>query len=62
VFRTPFAEPDQLTERASNPDFDALVMGVGNGSLRQKFIAHLLKDCADRRLSVYSSRPLQRTV
>ena len=55
MFRTPLGEPDHLTERASDPDFDGF-------SLRQKFIARLLKDCADRRLSVYSSRPLQRTV
>lgn len=62
MFRTPLGEPDHLTERASDPDFDGFVIGVGNDSLRQKFIARLLKDCADRRLSVYSSRPLQRTV
>jgi hypothetical protein len=31
MFRTPFGAPDVLTERAQDPDFDGIVMGVGNG-------------------------------
>ncbi|MBP0443515.1 MaoC family dehydratase N-terminal domain-containing protein [Roseomonas sp. SSH11] len=31
MFRTPFGAPDVLTERAHDPDFDGIVMGVGNG-------------------------------
>jgi len=31
MFRTPFDAPDVLTERAHDPDFDGIVMGVGNG-------------------------------
>jgi hypothetical protein len=31
MFRTPFGTPDVLTERAHDPDFDGIVMGVGNG-------------------------------
>ncbi|GGG43277.1 hypothetical protein GCM10010964_33390 [Caldovatus sediminis] len=31
MFRTPFGEPDVLTERAHDPDFDGLVMGVRDG-------------------------------
>lgn len=31
MFRTPFGAPDVLSERAHDPDFDGIVMGVGNG-------------------------------
>lgn len=31
MFRTPFGAPDVLSERAEDPDFDGIVMGVGNG-------------------------------
>jgi hypothetical protein len=31
MFRTPFGAPDFLTENARDPDFDGIVMGVGNG-------------------------------
>jgi hypothetical protein len=31
MFRTPFGAPDTVTERAGDPDYDGIVMGVGNG-------------------------------
>jgi hypothetical protein len=31
MFRTPFGSPDLLTERAHDPDFDGIMMGVSSG-------------------------------
>ncbi len=31
MFRAPFGSPDVMTDRAGDPDYDGIVMGVGNG-------------------------------
>jgi hypothetical protein len=31
MFRTPFGSPDTMTERANDPDYDGIQMGVGSG-------------------------------